>query len=307
MSIGNLSNDLWIMPALAFTHEQEFTSPGTWTCPSTTTHVEVILVGGGGGSGAGYYAPGTPVSSQIHGPGGSGGGGAVIRKYVPVSAPVPVTVGAGGTAGTISPTTLGSPGPTYTITAGTAGGTSAFGPLAPPVPPTTIQAGGGGGGGSNAGPAGTGPYSDGTDAPTYGGGGGGRLLPSNDGRNLGYYGAPSLHGWGGGARSTVFGFPTPNNGHGGMGYGNFGGGGAFVSGITTNTIPAPITATYAPFVRRFGAGHLGPLADGVANTGGGAGATIKAPPLGTFPAPIGTVAFDGATGGSGVVIVRWKE
>jgi hypothetical protein len=304
MSVGNLSNELWLMPALAFTHEQEFTSPGTWTCPSTTTHVEVIVVGGGGGSGGGSHFTGAPVVAPNTSPGGTGGGGAVIRKWVPVSAPVPVTVGAGGTAGTISPTVSGSP--PYTVVAGGNGGTSAFGPLAPPVPPTTVQAGGGGGGGSNF----SDPTADGSDAPIYGGGGGGRMAPSNDGRNLGYYGAPSLGAWGGGARSTVL-YPSPlkNNGTSGMGYGNFGGGGAYSGSMGgPGVMPTPATTLYLPLTRRFGGGWCGYLySDGVANTGGGAGSN-SLPTAITNPLPIGTtIYFDGATGGSGIVIVRWKE
>lgn len=302
MSIGNLSNDLWIMPPLAFTHEQEFTSPGTWTCPSTTTHVEVILVGGGGGSGAGYFSEANFVNPQFHLPGGSGGGGAVIRKYVPVSAPVPVTVGAGGTAGTITGT-LPSP---VVITGAGAGGTSAFGPLAPPVPPTTVQAGGGGGGGNRPTPAGPHPTSAGTDAPTYGGGGGGRMEPSNDGRNLGYYGAPSINGWGGGARSTrIQQSPT---GSASMGYGNFGGGGAFLPSLTQNTMPTPASNIMLPLARRYGSGYVGTEADGLANTGGGGGSVLfVGPPFGGPSGPIGAQVINGATGGSGVVIVRWKE
>ena len=101
---------------------QLFTSPGTWTKPSSTTQVRVLVVGGGGGVGTG-------------GPGGGAGG--LAWAMVPVSAPVSITVGSGGaaysgsggtssfgsavsaTGGTSAPGTPGSPG-SGTVSTGTA-------------------------------------------------------------------------------------------------------------------------------------------------------------------------------------------
>lgn len=84
-----------------FSNMQVFTSPGTFTTPSTTTQLKVTVVGGGGG---GNYA-------------GSGGGGAAI--YV---GPV--------TASTGYPVTVGAAGPWTGPVGGLAGGTSSFGALA---------------------------------------------------------------------------------------------------------------------------------------------------------------------------------
>lgn len=268
-SIGDLSLDLWLIPASAFTHEQEFTAPGTWTCPATTTWVEVIAVGGGGGGGD---FPG----------GGGGGGGGVRRKWLPVSGPVPVTVGAGGTAAVYAP---GTP---VVYTDSTDGGTSAFGPLSPPVPASTFQVGGGGGGGGTGTvptrPGAPAVWFGGNDAPTYGGGGGalGNGVPGAPGYlGRGYYGSPgplsAPFNYGGGARATIEYLGM------GIGYGPFGGGG----------IPggAPVPSGLRGYANKYGSGYPNPAdptsVNGRANRGGGGA--------------------HGGDGGSGIVIVRWKE
>jgi hypothetical protein len=83
-----------------FSNMQVFTSPGTFTTPSTTTKIKVTVVGGGAGGG--------PASTS---PGGGGGGAAIYVGPVTASTPYAVTVGAAGALNT-------------------AGGTSSFGPLA---------------------------------------------------------------------------------------------------------------------------------------------------------------------------------
>lgn len=91
---------------------QEFTSSGTWTCPTGTSLVEAVLVGGGGGGGT--------VHSSItgyHGAAGGGGGGEVKKVSIPVTAGTTytVTVGAGGsgsTTGQTSPVSGGNGGDT---------------------------------------------------------------------------------------------------------------------------------------------------------------------------------------------------
>jgi hypothetical protein len=63
-----------------------FTSPGTYTTPSTAQNVAFLLVGGGGGG-------------DNYGNGGGGGGGSVLyKKFHPVSASTgyPYTIGPGG-------------------------------------------------------------------------------------------------------------------------------------------------------------------------------------------------------------------
>lgn len=272
--VDSLANDLWLIPPGFFTHEQTFTSPGTWTCPSTTTWVEVIAVGGGGGGGLS-----SPIPSPIPGlvaAGFGGGGGAVLRKWLPVSGPVPVTVGAGGDGAKVTPA----------ASAAQAGGASAFGPLAPPVPPTTFIAGGGGSGSTFVGPtfpAPLAPFAGSTPAPTTNGGGNA------------YLGAGSNPFGGGGVRSQYAGFGT--SAHTSLGRGKYGFGGQ--NGAT----PAPGVTSQSPRTPQtiseyFGFGVMGPYSptgNATANQGGGGGGAWS------------PISQNGGNGGSGLVIVRWKE
>jgi len=150
-----------------FTNMQVFTSPGTFTTPSSTTKIKVTVVGGGGaGSNA---VPGTGTGA------GGGGGGAAIY---------------------VGPVTASTP---YAITVGTAGNTSSFGSLA------SATGGGGGsgagtggaGGAGGAGSAGTlqlkggggGTGTVGIGGPSYlGGGGNNGIFPSGSGSAGGQYG-----------------------------------------------------------------------------------------------------------------------
>jgi hypothetical protein len=123
-----------------FSNMQVFTSPGTFTTPSTTTQIKVTVVGGGGAGGA-AGAPGAAVF------GGGGGGG-----------------GAGGAAIYVGPVAASSP---FAVTVGTAGNTSSFAALASATggstggtgtaqsTPTVFVARGGAGGAGGAGSAGT--------------------------------------------------------------------------------------------------------------------------------------------------------
>ena len=90
---------------------QIFTSPGTWTRPSSATTVKVWVAGSGGGS------PNTQPGGGPW-PGQGGNGGFAVAANVPVSAPVAVTVGAGGT----------TPGPGGQ-SGGNSGNSSSFGAL----------------------------------------------------------------------------------------------------------------------------------------------------------------------------------
>jgi hypothetical protein len=122
-----------------FSNMQVFTSPGTFTTPSSTTKIKVTVVGGGGGG----SVPTTPGALRATGSGG--GGAAIYVGPVTASTPYAVTVGAGGVAGT-------------TGNAGGTGNTSSFAALASATggaggPVTTAASAFGGAGG--AGSAGT--------------------------------------------------------------------------------------------------------------------------------------------------------
>ena len=115
----------WGTAGGGFSNMTVYTSPGTFTTPSTTTQIKVTVVGGGGGAG---------------GPGaGSGGGGGGAAIYV---GPVSASTG-------------------YTVTVGTGGGqaasgnTSSFGALASATGGSTGSGGNSNGGAGGAGSAGT--------------------------------------------------------------------------------------------------------------------------------------------------------
>jgi hypothetical protein len=96
-----------------FSNMTVFTSPGTFTTPSTTTQIKVTVVAGGGGGGS---------------TGGGGGGSAIWVGSVSASTPYAVTRGGGGAGGNVP---AGGPGST--------GGTSSF------AGPVTVSATGGAG------------------------------------------------------------------------------------------------------------------------------------------------------------------
>lgn len=280
--------------------EEVFTSPGTWTCPSTVTQVEVIVVGGGGGGGASNSPP-----NQC---GGGGGGGGVRTAILPVSGPVPITIGAGGRGGGYAPSPAfpplaSSPFPSLP------GGTSAFGSLGPgpvpAIPPTTIAAGGGGGGASYLPTESSLP----TVEPIGGGGGGigdafypGPNTTGTAGGRYGYRSASSTVtspsriytiGAGGAGDSNI-------GRHGGRGKLGFG----FGAPSTNSTVPL-VPPTFGGSPSRTGPAAVGgaiAATAGANNTGNGGGAGFA---VGGVPAPLAPLLNPGAAGGSGVVIVRY--
>ena len=267
---------------LSFTH-----SGGTETQTSYTvnfpesTLCDILVVGGGGGGGYSYSA------------GGGGGGGYVYLQNISVSSGnYTINVGSGGTAGVngASPAGWGGNGANSSITGainyialgggGGAGG-SAFNY---PTPITGIGSNGGSGGGGTF-PATTGFPAGGTSTQlsTYGYGNGGNGNPYTS----------QIGGGGGGASGIVKGSGTGNDGlsnsitgssitySGGGGGGNdfatiyqggSGGGGAGSNGSGTNVPPV--------------AGTNGLGGGGGGARGGGTG--------------------NGAKGGSGIVIIRYK-
>jgi len=280
---------------------QSFTSSGTFSVPSGTTAVDVLVVGGGGGGG------------QDHA-GGGGAGGLIFMPEYPVTpgGTVSVTVGCGGATGTncdSAPFPGGRVGVngqdsvfgTLTAKGGGGGGGGPTSQTDHPQKTTGAPGGSGGGGGGHA----TGPGSSVSGAtatqPTqpgnsgaYGFGGGG---------GNGHYGAGTalLSGGGGGAGAGGNpGVHPTNEGDGGIGkaytiadgttsvYYAGGGGGTHYCG-----------GTFTPGKGLGGQGGGGAAYDnnttlaqgGTANRGGGAGGTN------TLPAR--------APGGKGVVIVRY--
>ena len=286
-----------------------FTGPGTF-CVSATGNatgsntIDYLVIAGGGGA-SGGDGPG-PNSNYAAGGGGGGyreSSGAASGSYtisplgacvsaLPVSATgYPVTVGAGG-AGVCGEATPGNPG-SNSVFAGTTTITSAGGGHgAPGNPAPTGAPGGSGGGGAASGGTGNTPpvtppqgQPGGTQAgapPNYGrGGGGGATAPGGNG-------TPTVGGAGGaGGTSSINGTPT--------GRGGGGGGGVYSTGTNTGT----------KGVGADGGGDggqpTGPTSQtaGAVNTGGGAGGgSMKVGPnFGT-----GT----GKSGGSGIVIIRYK-
>lgn len=163
-----------------------FTSPGTFTIPSTTTRIKVTVVGGGGSGGT-------------RGPGaasGGGAGGAAISWLSGLTGgnTLAVTVGAGGSS--VSGDANGNTGGTSSVASGT-------------QPITTISATGGGGGFtafSNGGSGGLGSNGSlnisggpgtGTINAAYGNAGGNSIF--GGGANNGGAGTANSGGGGGGA------------------------------------------------------------------------------------------------------------
>jgi hypothetical protein len=279
-----------------FTADATFCVSALSDVSPTRNNVDYLVVAGGAGggnqaSGGGYSATG----------GGGGAGGFRESHTVPISGcytasplasatplPVsvqayPVTVGAGGTGGT-------SPGQN-----GGAGGNSIF---------STITSTGGGGGGRDANggvSGGSGGGSGGETGPGAGGSGNTPPVSPPQGNNGGPGGAggPAYgSGGGGGATAVGNGGGTASSGSGGNGattsvtgspvaYSGGGGGGAFLSAQKPGGTGGGGSGAYP------GATSVA----GTTNTGGGGGGG------GTGPGPTGC---QGAAGGSGVVIIRYR-
>jgi hypothetical protein len=280
-----------------------FTGPGTFTVTSAgnplgSTEVDYLVVAGGGGGGgnthgggggAGGFRESSGVASGCYSASPLGSGVSAL----PVSAQgYPITVGGGG-GGFTTPGVQGQGTPglnsvfSTIISAGGGGGNSNDFP--------TGLAGGSGGGGSQVcgnspttiGAGNTPPVSPpqgnpgtaaGYVAPNYGYSSGGGATSS------GTAGTPTTGGIGGtGATTSISGSPTTYaGGGGGSTYqgGNVGSGGPGGGGNGTIGGPAPNSAN----------GTVGTI-----NTGGGGGGGERC-----VPSP------GGKTGGSGIVIIRYK-
>ena len=283
-----------------------FTGPGTFCVSSVgnaagSNSFEYLVVAGGGGGGG----------NRVGNGGGAGGGGGGFRTNFPspgTAAAVqgyPVTIGAGGVGGP-GPTTAGNPGSNSVAISVTSAGGGAGGSGGPCSSSKPGRNGGSGGGAGSDAPSnisgGTGntpPVSppqgkDGGDNDTgnrgAGGGGGGACgvagasaTPGNASTKCGSKG-------GDGTTTSINGTPTAFAGGGGGGAfdgcaqdGGDGGAGGGGRGAGRNDPPDP--------------GFVNGTA-GTANTGGGGGGGGMRTPT--------NEAGDGAPGGSGIVIIRYK-
>jgi len=272
-----------------------FTGPGTFTvsCAGNSggsNTVSYLVVGGGAGGG------GSALSFYSAGGGGAGGfreGKASTDCYTasPLNAPAglpvsaqayPITVGAGGARGGGSP----GPAPGSCRSPGSEGANSVFSTI------TSARGGSGGESGANPGTTPNGGVSGGS-----GGGGGG--YNSNPDGGLGAGNTPPVsppQGNPGGAGSN------PSAGHGG------GGGGATAAGTGSTSASghnnaggagATTSISASPVTYAVG-GNAGADCNSAADAGttnrgnGGQGGNNYAPDAG------------GGTGGSGIVIIRYK-
>ena len=272
----------------------KFTGPGTFcvssagAAPGSNT-VDYMVIAGGGGGGAGCAS-------------GGGGGAGGLRKIYPNPAtggfpisvsPYSITVGGGGAGGAAGPP--GTPGckgndSVFSTVTSTGGGLGGMG-----VGGNQPGGDGGSGGGGGRGPSVTGgsgntpaiPAPLGGPQGNDGGAGGDPHGGAAGGghTSVGAGGAPQAGGDGGaGTTVCISGSPTAYAGGGGGGSyplasgpscGGTGGGGK-------GSLPA---------------GPFAPM-NGTDNTGGGGGGSSE----GGYSPPIGV----GGTGGSGIVIIRYK-
>jgi hypothetical protein len=279
-----------------------FTGPGTFTvcsvapCAANNVVSYMVVAGGGGGGGrhgggggaGGFREDKSPVTPYTASP--LDGAGAITVT----ATGFPITVGSGGTAGNKAPNTGGTPG-----------GVSTFS--------TITSAGGGNGHTYDANQAGTGGSGGGGGHPQNGwcNGAAGNTPPVSppQGNAGGNKGGPASSGGGGGGATAA---GVTANGCGGAGGAGattsingtptaFGGGGGGGFYDTTGTTPQPGGTG--------GGGNGGggpdgsPVAStaGTANTGGGGGGYGGTNP--GNPSPRCT----GSNGGSGIVIIRYKN
>ena len=263
-----------------------FTGPGTFTVSQVSQTaadnvVSYLVVAGGGGAGGASWVGGAGAGGFREFRGTNSGCYAVspLNGSTPITVTAqgyPITVGAGGAGGS------GSPGPTN----GVVGNVSTFSSV------------------SSAGGAYSDKYSGGDPAPSGGSGAGATANNNTGGAGntppvsppQGQNGGDSTgNGGGGGGGAGAAGTPRATGG---------GGGGpapcsvsvAGAAGVATSITASPVT--YSAGGRGIGGspGGFSPSPNsGTANTGnGGSGATT-----GSSPNP-------GGTGGSGIVVIRYK-
>ena len=278
-----------------------FTGPGTFTVscagnPFGSNSVDYLVVAGGGGAasfaggggGGGFRtSSGTASGCYATSPLGS------CISALPVTATgYPITVGGGGSGNNCSPSggATGSNSVFSTITSTGGGGGSAYF--------TDGKPGGSGGGGGGIC----------TTAPFTGGTGNTPPVSPPQGSNGGN-GAPAGASAGGGGGATEAGQNAPafaTSGRGGQGTTTsisgsstaYAGGGGGASCNRTNNANSPIVGgAGSPCGTGGASGCESAGVAGTVNTGGGGGASGGGP---------GVTGYNGAGGGSGIVIIRYK-
>jgi hypothetical protein len=247
--------------------------------PNQPLFTDLLVVGGGAGGGGGR-------AGNHYGAGGGAGAAFTLTSQYLTLGSYPVTVGAGGAGGSNS----------ASYSQGTNGTSSQFSSS------TVATGGGGGGSGNTVGLAGA-----------SGGGGGGFLntSPAGGAGNQGFAGgagAAAYRAGGGGGAGGVGANGNPSGGSGGAG--GIGLTSALVNALCSATgIGQNVSGTW--YVAGGGAGTPEPSSGGFGGGGGGGlGASGSAGIIssggggggGTATAPFET----GGTGGSGVVIIRYK-
>ena len=256
-----------------------FNSTSTFVVNSAPTpannNISYVVVAGGAGSGC-----------NIGGGGGAGGFREGKTPATPYTAsPLVAPAGLPVAASTTYPVTVGSGGAGGSPGAGASGGVSTF---------STITSAGGGGGGIFPGTSGNAGGSGG-GAGRGGSAGAGNTPPTSPaqgtagGPSPGSVGFPQLGGGGGGGATAA-----------GSG-GSSSAGGAGGAGATTE-----ITASPVAYAGGGGAGTYTGSSGGAGGTGGGASGGAAGPTRNGTANTGGGAAGNTGTGGSGVIIIRYK-
>ena len=310
-----------LAPSSSTTCVHSFAASGSWTVPVGVTSVDVLAVGGGGGGGGSYWE-----SAFYFGAGAGGGGGQVKTQgsnSVTAGSSLTIVIGTGGAGGpaqTTSAAGTGTRGGTTSMTNGTWTASAAGGKGGANAQQAESLSGGNNGGNDQspssggAGNSGAGSYSwpspsgavPGNVVGAGGGGGGATAAGSGATRSIP---SPLTFGTSAGGNGGAGSNQASNYAAGILGIG--GGGGAISQGASANGVA---TAGSGDTVRSSGTGgtttvnrSVTPVAyaataslDGSTNTGGGGGGAA----LAISGSSVASAA--GATGGSGLVVVRYS-
>jgi len=276
-----------------------FTGDGNFVVSAAGPGVDFMVVAGGGGGGADRA-------------GGGGAGGFRMASNLPVGVQTyPITVGGGGAAGTYpnqTPGVAGSNSIFSTITSA-GGGAGAMGGI------NGGNGGSGGGGGGQGGPGGCSQQAGGSGntppvSPSQGNNGGLGSTPNPGGTPT------DTRGSGGGGGASAVGGNAVTGSYPGSGSGGDGGAGtsaAPIFGSNPQPFYGPTNGVYAG--GGGGGTRVGTNTGGDGGTGGGGdGGDPNAPTAGAGVANSGgggggaegSPTYDGAAGGKGIVLIRYK-